>query len=97
MSRFEPSYRWMETLLDLLNADYDRPTAMSMLRDVTVRAQAITVIEGQLEGSGMAPGFLQTDAGENLFVAVLSLRIKFPIEEAREKVRLNIAMREGRS
>lgn len=85
----------MATLLELLFASYDRPMALDMLRDITVRAQAIDALEPQLVAAGMPPGMLRSSEGENLFVAVLSLRLKFPLEEAREKVALNIRMRDG--
>lgn len=97
MSGSTPSHRWMQTLLDLLYLEYDRAQAMRMLQDEQARAEAVSVLERRLEDAGMASGLLDTDPGRNLFVAVLTLRLKFPIEEAREKVRLNIAMREGRA
>jgi hypothetical protein len=86
----------MESLLDLLFERYDRAQAVDILRYETARERAFAQLAGDLAMSGMPPGMLGTSEGENLFVAVLSLRIKFPEAEAREKVRLNIAMREGR-
>jgi hypothetical protein len=86
----------METLLDLLFERFDRAQAIDILRYETVREQAFAQLAGDLASSGMPAGMLDTSEGENLFVAVLSLRIKFPEAEAREKVQLNIAMREGR-
>jgi hypothetical protein len=86
----------MESLLDLLFERYDRAQAIDILRYETAREQAFAELAGNLASAGMPPGMLETSEGENLFVAVLSLRIKFPEAEAREKVQLNIAMREGR-
>jgi hypothetical protein len=54
-------------------------------------------LSGELVTAGMPAGMLETDEGANLFVAVLALRVKFPREDALAKVRLNIAMREGRA
>jgi hypothetical protein len=86
----------METLLDLLFERFDRDQAFVLLRDESQRSNAMADLAGDLEIAGMPAGMLATSEGANLFVAVLSLRLKFPVGEAREKVRLNIAMREGR-
>lgn len=87
----------METLLDLLFTQYERAAAMTLLRDLTERERAMTRLSVELEAAGMPAGMLASSEGQNLFVAVLSLRIKFPEHEARDKVALNIAMREGRA
>lgn len=92
----ERSYRWMATLLEVLIAEYDRDTCVVLLRDASARSDVAPVIIPRLEDAGMTTGFIQTSSGDNLFVAVLGLRLKFPPAEAREKVALNIAMREGR-
>jgi hypothetical protein len=86
----------METLLDLLLARYERPEAMSFLQDLGARERAKGVLAADLVSAGMPPDMLATPEGDNLFVAVLALRLKFPESEAREKVALNIAMREQR-
>ena len=93
----ESDYRWMEKLLGLLFARFDRAQALDMLRDLGARHRAIAEIVPELVAVGMPEAMLRTPEGENLFVAVLSLRLKFPEAEAREKVALNIAMREGRA
>lgn len=85
----------MERLLELLYERFDRSQAFALLRDEAERSQAMAALSGALEASGMPAGMLASSEGVNLFVAVLSLRLKFPEAEAREKVRLNIAMREG--
>lgn len=87
----------METLLSLLFARYERPDALTLLRDLDARERALADLAPQLESAGMPTGLLASSEGQNLFVAVLSLRLKFPEDEARDKVALNIAMREGRS
>jgi hypothetical protein len=91
-----PDYRWMEGLLDALYTRFDRSEAMTLLRDLGERERAMRRLASELEAGGMPAGMLASPEGQNLFVAVLSLRIKFPEQEAREKVALNIAMREGR-
>ena len=87
----------MEALLDLLFAEYDREAAMRQLRDEVARTAAIEAVAPRLTAAGLPPGFLASEAGANLYLAVLTLRIKFPPDEATQKVRLNIAMREGRA
>ena len=91
------SYRWMETLLDTLLRDYERDACVKMVSDPAARHAVSLAVRECLEGSGMEAGFLQTTPGDNLFVAVLGLRLKFSPDEARAKVALNIAMREGRA
>lgn len=92
-----PGYRWMEALLDLLFARFERAEAMRVLRDAAERQRAMAELSSDLVAAGMPAGMLETGEGQNLFIAVLTLRLKFPRAEAREKVALNIAMREGRA
>ncbi len=91
------NYRWMATLLELLFSRYERPAALVLLGDLNAREHAIEALVSDLEAAGMPLALLATSEGQNLFVAVLSLRLKFSEQEAHEKVALNIAMREGRS
>jgi hypothetical protein len=89
------SYRWMLLLLDHLFDAYDHATALRMLRDPDERL----VVAGNARTLGILSSKTELDSGEwdNLLVALLALRLKFTQPEAREKVELNIAMREGRS
>ncbi|MEX1157886.1 MAG: hypothetical protein WEC79_03020 [Thermomicrobiales bacterium] len=89
-------YQWMEALLDALFVGYGLDEAMTLLRSPGERERAMQRLSAELEAGGMPAGMLASPEGQNLFVAVLSLRIKFPEPEAREKVALNIAMRERR-
>jgi len=84
----------METLLDLLFARYERPEALTFLQDIGARERAKGELVDELVSAGMPQAMLTTSEGDNLFVAVLALRLKFPEDEAREKVLLNISMRE---
>ncbi len=90
------NYRWMEALLNLLFSRYDRAEAATFLNDLGARQSAIASFAADLQLFGMPGDMLTTPEGQNLFVAILALRLKFPEDEAREKVALNIAMREGR-
>jgi hypothetical protein len=82
--------------LEILISEYEPRECSEMLRNPDERAAASAVLAPRLVAGGMLPGTLDTTAGDNLFRAILSLRIKFPADEARQKVELNIAMREGR-
>jgi hypothetical protein len=97
MSTSNHTYGWLESLLLLLFDRLDRQEALRALRDSEERACVMRRLSGELVTAGMPAGMLETDEGANLFVAVLALRVKFPREDALAKVRLNIAMREGRA
>jgi hypothetical protein len=97
MNTGRSDYRWMATLLDLLFDRFSRAEALALLRDLDARARATESLTPDLERAGLPPGMLTAQEGQNLFVAVLGLRLKFPIDEARQKVALNISMREGRT
>jgi hypothetical protein len=87
----------MTMLLDLFYDRYDDAAARRLVVDAGARAAAMTALGPELERAGMTPGALASAEGAALFVSVLTLRVKFPLEEARARVALNIAMREGRA
>jgi hypothetical protein len=93
----QSDYRWMAVLLELLFERFTREEALALLRDLEARETAIGWLAPELDRAGLPHGMLTTQEGQNLFVAVLGLRLKFQIQEAREKVSLNIAMRAGQS
>jgi hypothetical protein len=86
----------MSTLLDLLAQRYDRDQSMAMLRDEDLRDSEMRALDSALQRAGMPDGMHETHEGRSLFLAVLTLRLKFPLDEAHAKVERNIAMREGR-
>lgn len=90
------SFRWMVTLLELLFERYDRESCAALLVNESARNQAFADLAPELLPAGMGRDVPDCAQGRNLFVAVLTLRLRFPFEEARERVELNIAMREGR-
>jgi hypothetical protein len=92
----QPSYRWMATLLDILVERFDKAAAMTLLRDESARDTAMLDLAEELQRAGMPAGMLDTHEGSSLFLAVLALRLKFPLDVAHEKVQRNIDMREGR-
>jgi hypothetical protein len=89
------SYGWLETLLTLLFECYDADAAHSLARDKQARQHALRELEPRLRAAGADADLLASNAGDNLCMAVLALRLKFSKEEAFDKVRLNIAMRGG--
>jgi hypothetical protein len=86
----------MERLLELLYDEYDDRESRALLRDENRRVATPALLGDSLVVAGMAKAMRCSDEAANLFVAVLSLRIHFPLDEAREKVAQNIAMRERR-
>jgi hypothetical protein len=87
----------MTTLLDRFYDRYDDAAARRLLVDAGARSAAMAALGPELGQAGMPPGALVSAEGATLFVSVLTLRLKFPPDEARAKVELNIAMREGRA
>jgi two-component sensor histidine kinase len=83
----------METLLDLLFERFDSQQAQELLRSAKSRAEAVARLQPELVAAGAESALLESPIGENLVLAVLSLRVKFPRDEALAKVRQNIAMR----
>jgi hypothetical protein len=87
----------MSTLLDRLADGYDREQSLAMLRNEDLRNIVMQEQEAALQAVGMPDGMFDTHEGQSLFLAVLTLRLKFPLDEAHAKVERNIAMREGRN
>ena len=90
-------YRWMEALLLALFDRWDDQQARELLRNAASRPFALAELMPALIEDGADPALLASAAGENLVLAVLALRLKFPRDEALVKVRQNIVMREHRS
>jgi hypothetical protein len=94
MSAARSSYRWLEKLLLILFERYDSAQIRALLQDSGQRAETIAGLRAELVAAGADVGLLDSASGENLFLAVAALRVKFPRDEALAKVRQNIAMRE---
>ncbi len=90
-----PDRRWMEPLLEILYEDYSATAAVRLLRDEAAREAIVPLLASTLELRGHQSDGLTASAGDGLLQGLLALRTKFPLEEAREKVRLNIAMTSG--
>jgi len=90
------SYRWMAEVLDALFEHLDDATAVNMLRDKKARDLSPEVVAIGSDVRRRHPE-LEDIEFDNLFVALLALRVKFPHDEATRKVAMNIAMRERRN
>ena len=95
MTEREPERQWMLPLLDILYDEYTEIAAVRLLRDGAARAAVLPLLVTALEKRTASPNGLMSATGDTLLQGLLALRAKFPWEEAREKVRLNIAMRDG--
>jgi hypothetical protein len=89
-------YAWLATLLDLLLERYSDDAARALLRDPEARAEVFRVLAPDLVAAGASQSQLDSAEVDNLLMAIAALRVKFAPEEARAKVRLNIAMRAAR-
>lgn len=89
-------FSWMRLVLSVLFRDVSDGDVFMYLRD----AESRSVLRANLNAGELAGGRLgqipDGDYGDNLLQAILSLRVKFPIAEATEKLETNIAMRERR-
>ncbi len=91
------SFRWMTSVLELLYEQCDASAARELLRDRDALAEAIDARAGQLVAAGMPVELLASRSGASLIASLLTLRVRFPLDEARRRVEQNIAMREGRA
>jgi len=87
----------MTSVLDLLYEQCDASAARELLRDRDALAEAIDARASELLAAGMPRELLGHQTGASLIASLLTLRVRFPIDEARGKVEQNIAMREGRA
>ncbi|MFL5760744.1 MAG: hypothetical protein ACJ789_13535 [Thermomicrobiales bacterium] len=84
---------WMRPALDKLYDDVSSEQAKELLMDKPARAQFISALRIELGDQYPAFNVAVGDFDDNLFQALIAIRIKFEREEGREKVELNIAMR----
>ena len=79
---------WMRPALASLIDDIDDATARRALREPAIFGEVRGLIEG-----AHAIAMPEADRGDNLLMALLALRVKFPPDEARAKLETNLAMR----
>ena len=86
----------MRVVLAILFDEYSHDDAVRLLRDDAARTAFRREVDRRLAETHLAEFVPAGDRGDNLLQAILALRVKFPREEALEKLNLNIAMRERR-
>lgn len=86
---------WMLPLLSILFEEFTTLAAVRLLRDDLAREAFLPLLAAALERRGTPGDGLAADDGDSLLQGLLALRTKFPLVEAQEKVRVNIAMRGG--
>ena len=89
-------FDWLAALLELLFDTYETADARELLTDASAREAALRALTPALLAAGATSELLASSQGDNLLMASLALRVKFPRAEARAKVQMNIAMRRSR-
>ena len=79
---------WMRPALAALIDGVDDADARRALTDPI----AFAAVRAQVE-SDRSVGVPGGERGENLMTALIALRVKFPLDEARAKLETNLAMR----
>lgn len=90
-------YSWMRVVLQSLFSESTVDSARAAIRS----NDALALLRSDLEERVLAEGRLgripDGDLGDNLILALLSLRTKFERDEAFGKLEINISMRDRRS
>ena len=87
-------FQWMRTALDHLYANMSDQRARELLYDEAERKGAFSSLRTSLLSASPPRAIPDGELGDNLFQALLAIRIKFAPDEGRQKVELNIAMRQ---
>lgn len=88
----EPAdFTWMRRVLQSLFDDTPREDALNAIR----AGDRFAELSGRLRAA--IAGIPAGDLGDNLLMAMLALRVKFPYDEAAAKLEVNIAMRSERA
>jgi hypothetical protein len=94
MSDSSNVFQWMRTALDVLYDEMSEERARELLYNESERKAALETLRTTLNGNNPPQAIPTGDLGDNLFQALLAIRVKFAPEEGRHKVELNIAMRQ---
>lgn len=84
-------FAWMRRVLQSLFDDTSREVALDAIRSVDRFAELSARLRATVDGIPAG------DYGDNLVMAMLALRVKFPYDEAAAKLEVNIAMRSERT
>jgi hypothetical protein len=87
-------FQWMRTVSDLLYSDMSEERARELLYNEPDRTSTLESLRFALRNGTPPQAIPLGDFGDNLFQALLAIRIKFAPDEGRQKVELNIAMRQ---
>lgn len=90
-SHVRPQDAWMRTALDALWDELDREAARRLIGDADARAAFLRGVAERLPAGAPAPPV--GSLGDNLFQALIALRVKFSREESLVKLMRNLAMR----
>jgi hypothetical protein len=94
MTTSSADFQWMRTALDHLYANMSDKLARELLYDEAERKVAFASLRTSLLSGSLPQAIPDGELGDNLFQALLAIRIKFAPDEGRQKVELNIAMRQ---
>jgi hypothetical protein len=94
MSDSSNEFQWMRNALDVLYDAMSEERARQLLYNEPERTAALETLRTTLSGNNPPQAIPTGDLSDNLFQALLAIRIKFSPEEGRQKVELNIAMRQ---
>jgi hypothetical protein len=87
----------MRAVLRSLFDDVPRECAVDAIRSTQTFAALCEQLRSGSGGHAAIGGIPDGDYGDNLLMALLALRVKFPYEDAAAKLEVNIAMRSQRA
>jgi len=89
-------FSWMRVVLRSLFDESTPVTARAAITSPDSLAELRRDLEMRVLAAGKLGRIPTGEFGDNLLMALIALRLKFPLEEAFEKLEINIAMRERR-
>lgn len=89
-------FSWMRVVLRSLFDESTPDTARAAITSPDALAELRRDLEMRVLSDGRLGRIPAGEFGDNLLMALIALRLKFPLEEAFEKLEINIAMRERR-
>lgn len=89
-------YSWMRVVLRALYDETTTPQAVETIRSPERLSAMRRDVQSRILMEGKLGRMPAGDYGDNLLLALLSLRVKFPQAEGFEKLETNIAMRQAR-
>jgi hypothetical protein len=87
-------FQWMRPALDLLYDEISADQARDLLYNESKRFEMLGRVKMALLDRKPPLQISTGELGDNLFQGLLAIRVKFAPDEGRQKVELNIAMRQ---